>query len=297
MKNIILKTGLPPGDVITLTAAIESLHKTYPNEYITDVITDYPAIWENNPHIKSLKGYVSSDTGQVIEMHYPTVNESSQIPHNFLSGFTTYLGKELNIPLNLAVNKPYLYLSDEEKIWVSQIKEITNNDLPFWIINSGGKTDFPLKVYPFYQQIINGLLGKVQFVQIGKLNDYHQHPLENVISLINKTDLRQLIRLVYHCQGALGPVTLLQHLCAAWEKPYVCIAGGREGTQWISSYIKQHTFHSIGTMPCCLDKACWKSKIKDCPYTLKYKNYNYPKCLMSIKPEQIIMEIERIISY
>jgi hypothetical protein len=38
-QKIILKCDLPPGDLCTLTAAIESLHLLFPDQYLTDVYT------------------------------------------------------------------------------------------------------------------------------------------------------------------------------------------------------------------------------------------------------------------
>ena len=54
-----------------------------------------------------------------------------------------------------------------------------------------------------------------------------------MINLAGQTDHRQLIRLAWHARGGLGPVTYLQHLCAAWEKPYICLLGGREPATWV----------------------------------------------------------------
>jgi Glycosyltransferase family 9 (heptosyltransferase) len=59
--------------------------------------------------------------------------------------------------------------------------------------------------------------------------------LQNVINLCGTTDLRQLVRLVYHAQDVLSPVTLLMHLAPAVEtrpgmprnRPCVVVAGGR----------------------------------------------------------------------
>jgi ADP-heptose:LPS heptosyltransferase len=84
--------------------------------------------------------------------------------------------------------------------------------------------------------------------------------LRGVIDLLGKTDPRQLIRLVYHSSGGVGPSTFLQHLCAAWQKPYVCLLGGREPVAWVQ-YPKQTTLHSIGQLDCCRDRACWKSRV------------------------------------
>ena len=48
-RKLILTCSLSPGDIVMLTAAVRDLHQTYPNEFVTDVRTPCPAIWENNP--------------------------------------------------------------------------------------------------------------------------------------------------------------------------------------------------------------------------------------------------------
>jgi ADP-heptose:LPS heptosyltransferase len=105
--------------------------------------------------------------------------------------------------------------------------------IAFWLINAGIKNDFTTKAWPveYFQEVVNRTCGRIQWVQIGAKE--HDHPvLTGVIDLRGQTDHRQLIRLVWHAQGGLGPVTYLQHLCAAWEKPYVCLLGGREPVTW-----------------------------------------------------------------
>ena len=39
MQKLILRSNLCPGDILTMTAAVESLHLTHPDEYATDVRT------------------------------------------------------------------------------------------------------------------------------------------------------------------------------------------------------------------------------------------------------------------
>ena len=50
-KKLILRANLCPGDILTMTAAVESLHLTYPGEYQTDVRTPSREIWQHNPRI------------------------------------------------------------------------------------------------------------------------------------------------------------------------------------------------------------------------------------------------------
>ena len=47
-QKLILKNLLSPGDIVALTAAVRDLHKCYPDQFITDVRTPCPHLWENN---------------------------------------------------------------------------------------------------------------------------------------------------------------------------------------------------------------------------------------------------------
>ena len=257
-------------------------------------------IWENNPHISK----VDPNEAEIIDCHYDLIQRSNQTSYTFLHGYTLDLGRRLKLPLSLEVNRPYLYLSDEEKSWISQVQEITGKPTKYWIINAGRKSDFTTKLYGRYQEVVDNLVGKVQFVQIGSAD--HFHPLlKNVIDLRGKTDLRQMIRLAYHADGGLGPVTFLQHLMAAFQKPYVCISSGMEPLTWITSYPKQVTISSHGMLSCCRNEACWKSRVVAldegkndslCEQPINFNDNWFPKCLMMIQPQEIVMAIERILS-
>lgn len=299
-KGLILQCHLPPGDQLTLTAAVESLHRSYPGVYRTGIKTSAPELWENNPHIVEL----DKSEAKTIHMHYDLVNSSNQHSVVFLEGYTLHLSQKLGIPLRLVVNRPYVYLSDEEKSWENQVSEHFTNgrSIPFWMINAGIKTDYTAKAWPVesYQAVVDALRGIVQFVQIGSSGDEHPQ-LRGVINLVGQTSLREMCRLAYHSQGGVGPVTFLQHLCAAFEKPYICIAGGREPLPWITSYPKQTTLHTIGALDCCRDTACWRSKVvprsdkdKDlCQLPVLGLERPVAKCMAMIPPAEVCSIIAR----
>ena len=308
VKTVVLKHSLSPGDVVVMTAAVESLKQCHPNLEII-VQTTCNSVWENNPHVTVID--IADDPPEeaiVIQMKYDMINTSSQISSMFIQGFVDHISKNF-VPIELKTNRPHLYLNDEEKGWINQIQEHhTQKDVPYWIVCSGTKTDFTAKRWGVenYQKVVDHFRGRIQFVQIGEKDHLHD-PLTGVISLVGDTDLRQLIRLAYSCQGGLGPITLLQHLCAAFEKPYFALVGGREGTNWVSSYPKQTTFTSLGSLPCCKDNACWKSRViageigdgdkKDiealCEYPILGLKRPIPKCLAMIRPEEVCYAIER----
>lgn len=298
MKKLILKADLCPGDILTMTAAVESLHRTYPGEYVTDVRTPVPAIWEHNPWITPLDTDDADVT--VLNLVYPSINRSCQEHVPFLAGYTTDLGEQLGRPLRLTVNRPCLYLDEEERQWIDQVREHAAHGrrVPFWLVNAGIKADYTAKAWPieYYQEVVDRTVGRIQWVQVG--GKEHDHPsLKRVIDLRGKTDHRQLIRLAWHCDGGLGPVTYLQHLCAAWEKPYICLLGGREPVTWVS-YPLQHTLHTIGMLDCCRTQACWRSQVvpggKDlCEWPVLGLERPVAKCMAMIKPAEVLQILER----
>jgi hypothetical protein len=202
-----------------------------------------------------------------------------------------------------------IHLSDEERRWKSTIHEMAGIDLPFWIVNAGGKFDFTIKWWDArrYQQVIDHFRDRVLFVQVGELGHYHP-PLKNVVDLRGKTDLRQLVRLVYHSQGVLCGVTALMHLAAAVptrpdrppSRPAVIIAGGREPTHW-EAYPHHQFIHTIGALPCCANGGCWRARTQalgdgeesDRPENLCHNVVrNLPRCMDMITAEEVIRRIE-----
>lgn len=306
MQKLILRTNLCPGDTCTLTAAVESLHLTYPGEYTTDVRTPTSAIWEHNPRITSIP---DCQADRMIDMHYPSIGRCNQESSPFLAGYTAYLGEQLGRPLPLRVNRPWLYLSEEERQWKDHVAHhfTGGRKVPFWVVNAGIKSDFTCKAWPLehYQAVVDATVGRIQWVQVGSIESKHEHPsLRGVIDVRGQTDHRQLIRLVYHAAGGLGPVTYLQHLCAAFEHPYICLVGGREPPTWCT-YPWQHTLSSVGALDCCRRKACWKSRVmplgdgdpKDtvlCEQPVLGLSRPVPKCMAMIQPSEVLAILQRI---
>lgn len=154
----------------------------------------------------------------------------------------------------------------------------------------------------------------------------HFHiPLEGVIDLIGKTDLRQLVRLIYHSIGVMCPVTAMMHLAAAIEtkkkppinRPAIIWAGNREPPQW-EQYPHHLYLHNGPALNCSDNGGCWKSrcmKVNDgdkkdnelCLFPVEvnsrlvkqyYPQFNYcePRCLNMITANRIIEAIELLYS-
>lgn len=289
-----------------LTAAVRDLHRCYPGQFLTDVRTPCPQLWENNPYLTSL--WEGEPDVEVIDCHYPLIHRSNEAPYHFLHGFIDFLNERLSLQIRPTRFCGDIHVSPLEKSWMSQVHEITGEDTRFWIVVSGGKYDFTAKWWDpaRYQQVVDHFRGELRFVQVGE-RDHHHPPLDGVIDLRGQTDLRQLVRLVYHADGVLCPVTLLMHLAAAVEmkrtpplnRPCVVVAGGREPPHW-EAYPHHQFIHTVGALPCCDNGGCWKSRVhplgdgdeKDRPENLcVFPVGPLPRCMDMITADEVIRRI------
>jgi ADP-heptose:LPS heptosyltransferase len=308
MRKLILKNSQSPGDILMLTAALRDLHRCCPGQFVTDVRTPCPALWENNPYITRLKE--ADKSVEAIDCHYPLIHKSNHAPWHFLHGFTYFLADQLQVKIQPSEFRGDIHLSDQEKSWISQVNELVGAKVPFWIIVAGGKYDYTIKWWDVkrYQDVVNQLSDKVLFVQVGERRHY-QPVLENVIDLRGQTTLRQLVRLVYHAQGVLCPVTFLMHLAAAVpvkgskpkNRPCVVVAGGREPPHW-EAYPHHQFIHTVGALRCCDNGGCWKARTKplgdgdkkDQPENLCVDVAgDLPRCMDMITADEVVRRVER----
>lgn len=293
--------GNCPGDIVSTTNAIHSLHANFPNKFATYYDGPCKEIFDFDPFIQPVREWERdwiSRCGKIVEMKCDLINHSDGVPYHFSEGYARDIENALGVSFRLKFNTPKLFLSTEECLWVGQVEEIVGRKKPYWIINSGYKKCFTAKYWgkDNYQEVVDRLSKDIFFVQVG--DEKHYHPaLNGVLDLRGKTDIRQLMRLVFHSSGGIGPITFLQHLCAAFSKPYVCIAGGREPLAWIS-YPRQKTFHTINELPCCFGKSCWKSRVKPlgdgeksddsvCLSPKAIGSDDVGECMASIKPLEV----------
>jgi ADP-heptose:LPS heptosyltransferase len=305
--KLILKNLQPPGDIVMLTAAVRELHRHYPGRYLTDVRTSSPDLWQHNPYLTPLAD--DDPDAEVIDCHYPLVHESNQTPHHFLHGFIAFLNERLGLQMRPTEFKGDIHLSAPERQWFTDVQATHGECRPFWLLVSGGKRDFTVKWWDHerLQKVVDHFEGRIEFVQVGQL-DHHHPPLRGVVDLRGTTSLRQLVRLVYHAQGAVSPISLLMHLAAAVEvkpgmpknRPCVVIGGGREPPQWYA-YPHHQVLHRVGTLLCCDNGGCWKSRVvplgdgdeNDRPEQLCLQPVGrLPRCMDMITADDVIRSIE-----
>ena len=310
VQRLILRSFQSPGDIVMLTAAVRDLHLAHPGQYQTDVRTSAPDLWENNPRLSSLK---DKDSGvRVLDMHYPLIHQSNHRPYHFIHGYPQYLEQQLGVNIPVTKFAGDVHLSAEEKSLPCPGVE---QGVPerFWILMAGGKYDFTAKWWnpASFQAVVDHFQGRITFVQCGEARHWHP-PLRGVVNLVGQTKLREFVRLMYHAEGVLCPVTLAMHLAAAVEtKPgrpkhraCVVVAGGREPAQW-EAYPHHQYLSNNGMFACCQEGGCWKSRCqpvgdgdaKDrqelCLQPVQITpDLRIAQCLEMITPEDVIRRIE-----
>jgi FkbM family methyltransferase len=293
-----------------LTAAVRDLHRAAPGRFQTDVRTSVPALWENNPFVTPL---CEGEAGvESLDMHYPLIHQSNQRPYHFLHGYAQYLEERLglHIPVTQFAGDIHLTREEREAPPLGVDRGVPEH---FWIVVAGGKFDFTAKWWDpaAFQQVVDHFRRRIAFVQCGEQGHWHPR-LNHVVDLVGRTSTREFIRLMYHADGVLCPVTFAMHLAAAVptrpgrsaHRPAVVVAGGREPPSW-EAYPHHQFLSTVGALPCCAEGGCWKSRCqlvgdgddKDrhnvCEQPVQVTaDLRIARCMMLITPADVIRRIE-----
>jgi glycosyltransferase involved in cell wall biosynthesis len=233
--------------------------------------------------------------------------------------FLTYRNRYRDITKYAYMKRPDVHLSQEEKS--NNLVKKTYGIEKYWVIAPGGKSDCVCKIWDWrrFQRVVDYFKDYLTFVVIGK-HDHIVEPLNGVISLVDKLEIREIFPLVYHSEGCVSGVSFLMHLaagipierngpaCIGYMRPCVSIYGGRECVSF-TCYEGHQILHTIGALSCCDNGGCWQSRVipifksgkkpkdedgcnkKLCTYIVKDGDRTIQKCMDMIKSEDVIRAI------
>jgi ADP-heptose:LPS heptosyltransferase len=303
-QRIVLTNYQGLGDQICLTAAVRDLHLAHPGKFLTDLRVSCGQIWDHNPYVTHFsEPWIEAEAARCRNegiqferegvLFVPATYAITELYH-FIQAYHRTIGQALGVEIPCTAMKGDIHIHPDETRWMSQPQEMGVHG-PFWLMVAGGKFDFTAK-WPnpqtlaavaewFYER-------KVIIIQVGGAGDW-QPAIPNTVNLVGQTDLRMLVRLAWHAQGMICPVTGLMHLAAALGKPCVVLAGGREPTHW-EGY-PTHRFLSMqGALPCCSPTSCDRARCtvvgdgdsKELPGNLcpRFNEYPAPKAPQSDRP-------------
>jgi len=287
-RKVILRQGQSPGDILTFTRCVADLKRAYP-DWSIDVRTPCMEIFENNPNITHLDD--NDKDVEIFDISYDEINNCGWVQEHWTKAYHHDVEKKLGVKFEQTSILPELWIGDIEKTWINQVECEFGWKGPFWVGNFGMKQDNELKKYHRWQEVVDifneRFKGKVKMVSVGHKD--HIHPkLNGVLDLVGKTDIRQLIRLIYNAHGTVGPLSFQFVISAALKQPSVCVAGGKEDVRWhLYPHIKH--IYSNGSLPCCEWGGCWLGgKLGECRNMLN----GVPRCFAIIEPYMIVDAIE-----
>jgi hypothetical protein len=310
-KRIVLSHKRAPGDTLVLTALVRDIALVHPGEFEIDVDTSAMDFWRHNPHLTNLRSHGRKKDVDYFKISYGKgIREQNRETIHFLSYFYRAFNDKYGTNIEPQFPYPDIHLSEEE----AAVPLVSGR---YWVVLSGGKSDFTAKIWEAagFQDVADELRNYgLGIVQAGGSDKGHWHPVINgALSLVGRTNLRDLIRLIQHSDGVLCGITMSMHLAAALQRPCVVVAGGREAWWW-EAYVNEndgfgkkasgtlqmpHKFlHTIGKLDCCQYHGCWKNKVvplgKDksiCYYPVEKPGQTIPKCMDMIKVDHVVKSI------
>lgn len=305
VEDLALTITQAAGDTVALTAVIRDLHKAHPGRFRTVVQTAFPELLENNP-------YITPDS-EIVQPRRIDCDWMGGAPgdghRHFTQAWRDDVQHRIGVPIPLTSVWGDIHLSEVEKQWPADL--LGDGPRPFAIVNAGVKPDWRTKGWGTknYQAVVDHFAGRIEFVQIGKAAHEHQ-PLRGVNSLLDRTGIRDLCRLVYWSDLVVCPITLVLHLCAAIPRrdgtfrPCVVLTGGIEPTAQ-TTYDGHVVLNTVGALPCCSSFPCGKMNLPP-SRTADFTNCTNPvhyiadewvgKCFDLIKPQRVIDAIETYIA-
>ena len=237
-------------------------------------------MWHNNPHID--RSVTEANADEVYDIGPGKVTRGSKTNGlHITAAFRESLQENSGKAIKQGPFKPDIHLSEAEK----------NHRLVdgrYWVINTD-TGPFTAKRWRAerWQQLVE-CLPDITFVQVGLGKDnYARLKGDNVIDLIDKTKIRELFSLVYNAEGCISLVSSLMHVAAAFDKPCVVLAGGREPFTF-EKYANHVYLDKTGQLPCCKLKACWHNALSAC----KDHDGTVAKCMDLITVRQVKDAVE-----
>ena len=292
------------GDNVVATRAILELTKEVGP---VNLYSSHPEVWMHHPGVANLE-HISQAPANCIPLEYSnSINSANNNSYHFVRGYLNDANDTMRTSVKLSDLRPHLTLSPGEKSIVEP---------PYWILMAGSKLDFQTKQWDptNYRRVVD-LLPGIKFVSVGasKSNSGKginvNHIIPKALDLVGTTTLRQLITLIAFSDGVLCGVTSAMHIAAAFNKPCVVVAGGREPWWW-EAYNKEtwklscdsappddfceHVyFHSIGSLQCSSMSGCGKSRLGCnsevcCSNVVAAPSGSSPMCMQAVSAEMVV---------
>lgn len=322
---LILQTETALGDTLVTTGFFKDFKEQFPNYkiyYKVDSNNSYAInqkidVFKNNSNVSIWNG---EHVDMIIEYKCGEYYEKSDvIPCIMNSIIYEIFNKNTGLSVIQNTFNIDVYPTNEEILNILNKFDI-NLSKPICLVCAGVHPSINTVKYvgtKKIQTIIDSLKDKITFIQIGDTgNGYIQNRLNNVINLVDKTNVRDLFALMYYSSFVLTGIHSLLHIASMkskFNKNVYVFYGNRECPEYYSTYLKlDHTkFKLLGYdkekyKKCLNDRCCclkditnvndYNKNLKLCCSVVKVENEYIAECMNNINENDIINDIKEILN-
>jgi len=284
--------GASIGDTLTATAFMRGVHEKTGRRFI--VVSKYPEIFRGNPLVErhigvNQLGPLSKPIAKAVLRHarHPAIGQHGyqppahyteediardhQRPISEAEFCAEALARQWGVQLDYSSLLPEVYFDSRE---LAEMESRFRLPRPYWLIKPVGETSYtPNKEWAVerYQEVVRRSPW-ITWVQFGPRRDL---PLDGVVDLRGKTDIRELLYVVRQSRGVLGGEGFPNHAAAAFGVPSIVIFSGFSHVE-LAKYRNTIPLVRQPQVECA---PCWK--LKPCPVPGK-------PCTNDISVEQVL---------
>lgn len=265
------------GDNICMTAVIHNIYQQTKQPVSFWCPQQYRFIFQKNPYV-----FLQPQLQNGILIKYPGSQALSD-KGNLCQAYSTDALQKLGLKEQLHYQKPQFYF------------HLQKPDLPqkYVVISAGYQIATAVKNWGRFnwQAFVDKYKDRVTFVQVGAQSRNDSQPyLQGVISLVGKTDIKQLIQVIAFSSGVVCHASCAGHIAAAFNIPAIYIIGNREG-QLIGKY--DCTFPAGQKLTCgpCMKFHCGAGNpVKTCTSPAIMVNQLVPMCMAKTNIDSLFQE-------
>lgn len=274
------------GDNVILTGAVHNLKMARPDLQFALPDSSYLEVYENNTDFTKDPVF-TRDIGKLVYGNLEA--EKAALHGNVVEGFTLCLCSMLNIqPVPIITRKPVLILSEEEKEYSRQFADAL-------VLNANCQTCTISKGYPHWQKVVDALKQDYRIIQVGgNCPKDLSLDLEGVEDWRGKTNIRQLIAMIYGSRGVVSAPSSFTNIAGAFDKPQIVLNAGREADR-LTDY--ENAMHISHKAQCGwgIENGCVSLRTtgkRTCTDVILKDGRTWCKCQWETRPETIIEAVK-----
>lgn len=277
------------GDILLSTPAIRALKKMYPRAFVVfDTSQAGKELLEGNPDIDRITVNSADCIRSSFDWHWHLTYEYFPELH-IIDGYLRWIGR--NTSVNNNEKKPIIALSESDKKFAKKFIEscgISNNDI---VIGLHAQAHYEQRRWPLenFNEVLDYMVRRwnAKIIEFGRDGE---PTAGRGLSLVGKCSIKESAAVLQKCTLLVCNDSLMLHVAGSLDVPVVGIFGPAPPTTRLPfNDVSFGCYTKDGCRGCILHQKDLSKFGMSC-------DKDFPECMNAIKPEEVIENIEIIIS-